>query len=130
MALRPADDVFVKNLSARLPEKVLQPAEPRYLEEPRGRWLGKSAVVARPKTTQHVSTILEAANASGVAVIPYGGGTGLVGGQIMENGPTPIIVSLERMNKIPKQSVYLRLLFSRSSIICPETRVCFDQKGG
>ena len=129
MALRPADDVFVKNLSARLPEKVLQPAEPRYLEEPRGRWLGKSAVVARPKTTQHVSTILEAANASGVAVIPYGGGTGLVGGQIMENGPTPIIVSLERMNKIREIHAMENILIAEAGTILADIQSIAEDVG-
>jgi len=35
-----------------------------------------------------------------VGVIPYGGGTGLVGGQVAENLPAPVIVSLERMTAI------------------------------
>jgi len=32
-----------------------------------------------------------------VGVVPYSGGTGLVGGQIMTNGPAPLLLSLERM---------------------------------
>jgi len=35
-----------------------------------------------------------------VGIIPYGGGTGLVGGQITETGPAPVILSLHRMSAI------------------------------
>ena len=35
-----------------------------------------------------------------VGVVPYGGGTGLVGGQIMAKGPAPLLLSLERMTAL------------------------------
>jgi FAD/FMN-containing dehydrogenases len=35
-----------------------------------------------------------------VAIVPWSGGTGLVGGQVMEDGPPPIVLSLERMDAI------------------------------
>ncbi len=41
--------------------------------------------------------------------MPYGGGTGLVGGQILHQGPAPILLSLERMKAIrevhPRENV-------------------------
>ena len=40
MTLIPADDAFAETLAARLPEGTLRRAEPRHLEEPRGRMLG------------------------------------------------------------------------------------------
>lgn len=43
---------------------------------------------------------MAAANEADVAVVPYGGGTGLVGGQVMPEGAAPLILSLERMNEI------------------------------
>ncbi len=43
---------------------------------------------------------MRAAHDARVAVVPYSGGTGLVGGQIAQNLPHPIILSLHRMNKI------------------------------
>ena len=35
-----------------------------------------------------------------IGIVPYSGGTGLVGGQLMQDGPAPVVMSLERMNKI------------------------------
>jgi FAD/FMN-containing dehydrogenase len=35
-----------------------------------------------------------------VGIVPFGGGTGLVGGQVAENGPKPLIISLEKMNAV------------------------------
>ncbi|MEL6583765.1 MAG: FAD-binding oxidoreductase [Pseudomonadota bacterium] len=87
-------------LDAALPEGTLSPPEPRHLEEPRGRYHGQAGTVARPRSTGEVSTILAACNAAQVPVIPYSGGTGLVGGQLTEGGPAPVLLSLERMTAI------------------------------
>ncbi|SFJ32354.1 FAD-binding oxidoreductase [Jannaschia pohangensis] len=83
-----------------LPEAAFRPLEARYLEEPRGRWSGQGGLLLTPATTQEVSVILRAASAAGVPVVPYGGGTGLVGGQISGDLTTPVILSLERMTRI------------------------------
>lgn len=40
---------------------------------------GKSQIVVKPKTTQEVSYILKYCNEQGLAVVPQGGNTGLVG---------------------------------------------------
>ncbi|MFZ9198873.1 MAG: FAD-binding oxidoreductase [Paracoccaceae bacterium] len=95
--LNPADASFVADLTARLPEGALRLPEPRDLEEPRGRWQGVAGVVARPRTTAEVAEVVRACAAARVGIVPMGGGTGLVGGQIMERGPEPLILSLERM---------------------------------
>ncbi|NEY90601.1 FAD-binding oxidoreductase [Tabrizicola oligotrophica] len=95
--LNPADSAFVARLADSLPAGTLREAEPRYLEEPRGRWQGQAGAVALPRSTAEVAEIVRQCHAARVGVLPYGGGTGLVGGQIMSDGPAPIIVSLERM---------------------------------
>ncbi|SDI39594.1 FAD-binding oxidoreductase [Alloyangia pacifica] len=100
MPLNPADDAFAEALSRALPEGRLRRAEPRYLEEPRGRWQGISGWVALPRTVEEVSAIVRACNDARVGLLPYGGGTGLVGGQIAPEGPAPLILSLERMSAI------------------------------
>nr|WP_092643842.1 FAD-binding oxidoreductase [Jannaschia faecimaris] len=76
--------------------------EARYLEEPRGRWAGTDGLLLAPATTEEVSLIVTAAAKARVAVIPYGGGTGLVGGQVSADLPAPVILSLERMTKVHK----------------------------
>lgn len=95
--LNSADLPFLDALSAELPDDCLRPPEPRYLTEPRGRWQGQAAAVALPRSAAEVATILRAANRSRVGVVPWGGGTGLVGGQLQPSGPLPVVLSLERM---------------------------------
>ncbi len=95
--LNPADAAFAARLAALLPEGTLRTPEPRYLTEPRGRYSGTGGVLALPRSTDEVATILQRCNAARVGVVPYGGGTGLVGGQISPEGPVPLILSLERM---------------------------------
>lgn len=96
--LTPADQAFLDRLRAEGVE--VGEAEPRYLEEPRGRWPGRAAGVARPHSTAEVARVLRAAAAARVAVVPYGGGTGLVGGQVKGEGPLPLVLSLERMTAL------------------------------
>jgi FAD/FMN-containing dehydrogenase len=100
MPLAPADHAFVQRLSALLPDDTLRPAEARHREEPRGRWTSTAEWMALPRSTDEVSTIVRTCAETGVGIIPLGGGTGLVGGQLKPDGPAPLIVSLERMSAI------------------------------
>jgi FAD/FMN-containing dehydrogenase len=100
MTLNSADPAFRDRLAQVLPEAVFRPVEPRYLEEPRGLYAGGDALLALPRSTQEVATLIREAAASGVPVIPYGGGTGLVGGQIAPKELVPMILSLERLNSV------------------------------
>ncbi|THD82204.1 FAD-binding oxidoreductase [Aliigemmobacter aestuarii] len=109
--LNPADAAFLDRLRAILPEGTLRTPESRHLEEPRGRWHGIAGAVACPATTGEVATIVRAAAEARVGIVPLGGGTGLVGGQVMPDGPLPLILSLERMTRIrevlPRENVLI-----------------------
>ena len=71
-----------------------------YLEEPRGAFHGAGSALVRPRSTSEVSGVVKAAGEYGVPIVPFGGGTGLVGGQVREAvGPT-LVLSLERMAEI------------------------------
>jgi len=72
----------------------------RYLVEWRDRYRGKAALVLKPSSTQEVSAILQHANRSGIAIVPQGGNTGLVGGQIPFESGNEVVVSLERMRHV------------------------------
>lgn len=91
--LNPADDA----LAAALPEGVLRPVAPAYLVEPRGRFAGQAGLVAAPRNVDEVAAVVRACAAARVGIVPRGGGTGLVAGQVMADGPAPLILSLERM---------------------------------
>ena len=98
--LNPADAVFAARLAALLPEGGVRAPEPRYLEEPRGRWTGQGGVLVLPRSTDEVQVVVRACAEARVGLVPWGGGTGLVGGQIMPDGPAPVILSLERMARV------------------------------
>ena len=97
--MRAADADFVAGLAGALPPGTLRAASATYLSEPRGRWAGQGAVFA-PASTDEVAIIIRACAAARVGVVPFGGGTGLVCGQVQPDGPAPVILSLERMTRI------------------------------
>ncbi len=100
MTLAPANADFAAHLETLVPSVLLRTPEPRYLEEPRGRYAGQAGLLALPRNVAEVSALVSAAAEAHVGVVPYGGGTGLVGGQIAPDGSTPLILSLERMTAI------------------------------
>ncbi|MFA3917500.1 FAD-binding oxidoreductase [Ruegeria hyattellae] len=100
MDLNPADARFAARLAELLPEDVLRPVAPRYLEEPRGRWQGQAGLLALPHDTEQVALLVRAARDARVGIVPYGGGTGLVSGQVKPDGAAPLLISLERMNSV------------------------------
>ncbi|WP_018632470.1 FAD-binding oxidoreductase [Neomegalonema perideroedes] len=71
-----------------------------YLTEPRGLYQGKAALVARPNSTQQAADLVRLCAGARVGIVPWGGGTGLVGGQVKPAGPTPVLLSLERLNRL------------------------------
>jgi FAD/FMN-containing dehydrogenase len=69
-----------------------------HLEEWRSKYKGTSALLLKPQNTQQVSAVLAICNESETPLVPQGGNTGLVGGQIPFNGE--ILLSLERLSRI------------------------------
>lgn len=89
----------IDQLKATLPHALRDEAG-RYLEEPRGRWQGQALAIMAPSSTAEVAMVLRIANETGTPVVPYSGGTGLVGGQIKEGGAPPILLTMERMTAV------------------------------
>lgn len=73
-------------------------AQKAYLVEMRDLYHGHTPAVLRPGSVKEVAAILKLANKTRTAVVPQGGNTGLVGGQIPHNGE--IVLSLTRLDKI------------------------------
>src|SRR5690349_17919563 len=69
-----------------------------YLKEMRDLYRGNTPMVLRPGSVAEVSAILKLANETKTLVVPQGGNTGLVGGQLPYNGE--VLLSLNRMDKI------------------------------
>ena len=96
--LNAADDAFAEGLD-RAGIRV-KPADRSYLEEPRSLYNGTSRQVALPTSTDEVSKVVRICAEARVGIVPYGGGTGLVAGQVATDGPAPLVLSLERMTAI------------------------------
>lgn len=80
---------------------VVRPDEQApYLTEWRGLYVGKTPVVLRPGSTSEVSRILALAHAEQIAIVPQGGNTGLVGGQIPSTVGNEIVLCLSRLNAV------------------------------
>jgi D-lactate dehydrogenase (cytochrome) len=73
-------------------------AQEPYLVELRGLYHGSTPAVLRPGTVGEVAAILKLANETRTPVVPQGGNTGLVGGQVPRAGE--LVLSLTRLDRI------------------------------
>ena len=68
-----------------------------YLSDAR-QWVESSCdIVARPSTTAEVAEIVRRCREANVPIVPRGGGTGLVGGTVADEG---VVLSLDRMRAV------------------------------
>ncbi|MCH9672244.1 MAG: FAD-binding oxidoreductase [Gammaproteobacteria bacterium] len=71
-----------------------------YLVDHRERYFGRSPVVVRPKSTAEVAAVVSHCARAGIAVVPQGGNTGLVGGAVPDESDKQIVLSLGRMKAV------------------------------
>ncbi|MDQ0391694.1 FAD/FMN-containing dehydrogenase [Labrys monachus] len=71
-----------------------------YLREWRDRYHGKTPLVLLPGSVEEVAAILRLADETRTPIVPQGGNTGLVGGQIPHATGHEIVVSLKRLDKV------------------------------
>ena len=69
-----------------------------YLTEMRDIYRGRTPMVLRPGSVAEVAQILALANETGTPIVPQGGNTGLVGGQLPYG--SEILLSLNRLDRI------------------------------
>jgi FAD/FMN-containing dehydrogenase len=81
------------------PEHVLRgDATAGYVVDWTGKFRGATPAVVRPGSTEEVQRLLMLCAGAGVAVVPQGGNTGLVGGGIAQHGE--IVLSLARLRQL------------------------------
>jgi FAD/FMN-containing dehydrogenase len=127
--LNPAEHAFLDALANQLPPDTLRPPEARHLEEPRGRWAGHAGAVACPSSVEEVSIILRNAHSARVGIVPFGGGTGLVGGQVASSGPAPLVLSLERMTHIRDLDALGNVLIAEGGCILADVQQAAERAG-
>ncbi|WP_103333860.1 FAD-binding oxidoreductase [Pseudotabrizicola formosa] len=108
---------------------LLRAVAPQDVEEPRGRWRGQAGAVACPRSTSEVAAIVAACAQARIGIVPMGGGTGLVGGQVMAQGPAPLILSLERMNRVRGAYGAENVLVVEAGMILAEVQAQADRLG-
>lgn len=95
-------NAFVEALRALLgPAHVLQGADAAPFERDwRKRYEGRALAVAKPGSTAELAALVKLCAAHGVAIVPQGGNTGLVGGSTPDETGRQLLLSLARMNRI------------------------------
>lgn len=97
-----------------------------HLEEWRSKYKGRSPLLLKPASTKEVCTILAICHETATPVVPQGGNTGLVGGQIpFEN---EVLISLARMNRIRGLDENAHALVAEGGVILAEAHRAADTK--
>ena len=125
----PVTPAFETELRAVLPPATFRDPAPRYGEEPRGLIHGTPGLVLAPANTGEVANIIRAAGAAGVAVIPYSGGTGLVGGQVAPDLDAPLVLSLERMARVRAVDAQSAVIEVEAGAILQDVQAAADAAG-
>ncbi len=71
-----------------------------YVEDWRRLYRGSAQAVVRPGNTDQVAAVVKLCAASGVAIVPQGGNTSLVGGATPFEDGSQIVLGLARMNRV------------------------------
>jgi FAD/FMN-containing dehydrogenase len=98
----PSADILAKFAAIAGGKGVLTAASDMhpYLREWRDLYKGESPMVLRPSSVSQVGEILKLAHDERIAIVPQGGNTGLVGGQIPFESGGEVVLSLDRMKAI------------------------------
>jgi FAD/FMN-containing dehydrogenase len=97
-----------------------------YLIEPRAKFIGRSQLVLRPGSVAEVSAILRLANETSTPIVPQGGNTGVVGGQIPDASGREVLVSLSRLNRIREVDTEGDTMTAEAGVILAEAQRAAD----
>lgn len=102
-----------------------QSIEP-YLTEPRDKFHGATSLVLKPGSVAEVAAILKLASETGTPVVPQGGNTGLVGGQIPSTTGKEIVLSLARLNRVRSVDADGNTMIAEAGVTLDEARAAAD----
>jgi FAD/FMN-containing dehydrogenase len=98
-----------------------------HLTEWRGKYTGHSPLLLKPATTAQVAALLAICHETGTAVVPQGGNTGLVGGQIPFHGE--VLLSTKRLNKVRAVDPHAPALVVEAGVTLAAVQQAADQAG-
>src|SRR3569832_2056951 len=91
-----------------------------YLLEMRDLFRGQTPVILRPGSVAEVAAIVKLANETKTAIVPQGGNTGLVGGQIPHRNE--IVLSLNRLDKVREVAPISNTMPVEAGVTLPRAR--------
>jgi D-lactate dehydrogenase (cytochrome) len=109
---------------------ITDPAEQQaYLVEGRGLYHGRTPMVLRPGSTAEVSAILALANQSSTPIVPQGGNTGLVGGQVPHESGAEIVLSLTRLDRIREVDASSNTITCEAGVVLANAQAAAEAAG-
>jgi FAD/FMN-containing dehydrogenase len=94
---------LIENVRTRFGERAVvtdaADIEP-WLTDWRKRWHGQAGAILQPNSIDEVAAMMAMASAQGVALVPQGGNSSMVGGATPPEDGSALILSLRRMNRI------------------------------
>ena len=88
-----------------------------WLEDWRRRYHGAAAAMLSPASPEEVSDIVRLCAAEGVALVPQGGNTSMVGGATPTADGEALLLSLRRMNKVRSVSAEANIAIAEAGVI-------------
>ena len=98
-----------------------------HLEEWRGKYRGKSGLMLMPASTAEVAAILAICHETSTSIVPQGGNTGLVGGQIPFHGE--VLLSLARMNRVMNIDARGMVLTVEAGVLLAKAQAAAEDSG-
>jgi FAD/FMN-containing dehydrogenase len=124
MSVRDLDETSFRSLLDRFAAIVGQAHALRaaddvapFVEERRGLYPGLTRLVLRPGSVEEVSRIMRLASETGVAIVPQGGNTGLVGGGVPDRSGREIVLSMSRLDRIREVDVLSNTITAEAGVI-------------
>jgi len=95
------------------------------LVEWRGRWTGQTPILLLPKSTVQVSAVIGICAETGTPVVPQGGNTGLVSGQIPQG---EVLLSTERMRAIRDVDAFDDVIVAEAGVTLAAVHEAAEEK--
>jgi FAD/FMN-containing dehydrogenase len=122
---QPLIDRFAEIVGSAYAVTDPQAIEP-YLTEPRDKFHGRTPLVLKPGSVAEVAAILKLANETLTPIVPQGGNTGLVGGQLPSDKGDQIVLSLTRLNRLRAVDAASNTLTAEAGVTLAEARAAAD----
>ncbi|MEO6256174.1 MAG: FAD-binding oxidoreductase [Sphingomicrobium sp.] len=100
-----------------------------WLTDWRGRFHGRSAAILAPASTAEVTAMVMLAAQHGVALVPQGGNTSMVGGATPPDDGKAVILSLRRINRLRSISAEANLAVAEAGMILADLHTSAAEVG-